>query len=402
MERVRYIIFFGVIGFCTIHVINCFSQNINELRNKKSEIEKSIIELNSILKATEKQKKNSLENLELVKKKIELQSELIRQLDSEEVQLQNQILKRQQNVDSLAYKVSILKEEYNKIIQVSYKNRDKRYLIMLILSSDDFNRAYKRIRFFKQVIDYRKNQISILRNAILHFQNEKEMLAEDITKLNLKQKEKQVELQKLNEEKNNYNQKLIELNKRKKELIADLEKKKIIAKRLNEEITRLVEEEAKRLREEQNKSKISELGTLSSIFKENIGKFKKPIDNGILTGYYGESNHPILKGVKVKNNGVDFSIEGKTNVYSIFEGEVRKIITIPGSGIAVIIRHGNYLTVYSNLTRINIKVNQKVNTNQKIGEIDAYTNSEKNYLHFEIWNENKTENPEKWLNFKTK
>jgi murein DD-endopeptidase MepM/ murein hydrolase activator NlpD len=298
--------------------------------------------------------------------------------------------------------VSILKEEYKKIIQVSYKNKDRKYLIMLILSSKDFNSAYKRVRFFQQLLDYRKSQVSILQSSILNLQKEKEKLSENILKLNLKQKEKQVELINLNNEKTKYNNKLRELKKRKNELLNDLEKKRSIEKKLGEEINRLVEEEARRIREEKNKSKIREHSNLSINFRDNYGKFNKPIDSGILTGLYGESNHPILKGVKVKNNGVDFTISEKSNVYSIFEGEVRKIITIPGSGVAVIVRHGNYLTVYSNLTRVNVKVNQKVSTNQKIGEIDKFNNNERNILHFEIWNENKTENPERWLNTNVK
>ena len=178
-----------------------------------------------------------------------------------------------------------------------------------------------------------------------------------------------------------------------------MRKQKKITKKLNDEIRKLIEEEARKELENRKKSKGTSIDyvSLSSNFKENFGRFNLPVINGLITGNYGESFHPILKEVKIKNNGVDITIPTNSEVFAIFKGEVRKVIKIMGSNLAVLVRHGNYLSVYSNLTVVKVSVGQEINSYQKIGEINLQKGEETAILHFELWNENKTEDPLKWF-----
>jgi len=378
---------------------NIFSQQIIELKEKKKQIEKEIENITLLIDKTEKESSTSLTNIKLTKKKIELKNSLINQIDNEVEEVNGEINKRKERIDSLSNRISIIKEEYKRIIVYSQKNNFGNNLLLQIFSAKDFNQAYKRLKFYQQVLEYKKQIAIRYKQSISQIKDETVKLNENVNQLSKKQQEKEREVSTLKKDEQSYKRKVEQLTQKKKRLLADLEEQKKVANKLTDEIRKLIEEEARREAERLKKNKPSNVNyvALSSNFKENIGKFNFPVQNGILTGVYGESFHPILKEVKVKNNGIDITVSQNTQVNSIFKGEVRKIIKIPGANLAVLIRHGNYLTVYSNLSVVNVSVGQDVNSYQKIGEINLQKGEETAILHFELWNENKTEDPGKWF-----
>ena len=388
-----YIIFFGVFFVFT----KSEAQSIDELKRKKIEIEKEINSINKLIDKTESETSNSLSNIKLAKRKIDLKNKLIKELEQEEKDLTSQVIIRNRNIDSLKSLVSNLKVEYKKIIIYESKMQDKNRLLLLIFSSKDFNQAYKRIKFCNQLFEFKRYQVNRLKLVIEEIKSEKEKLNGNIESLNQKQKEKSKEIDNLKVDQKKNEQRIKNLTKQKSELLKELEKQKRISDKLTDEIKRLIEEEARKITKEKNSQKRNINLALSNNFKENSGKFLLPVENGIITGTYGESFHPVLKDIKIKNNGIDITISKKSDVYAVFKGEVRKIFKVPGSNLAIIIRHGNYLTVYSNLSVIVVNVGQTVETNQKIGEINIQKNEERNILHFELLNESKTEDPLKWI-----
>ncbi|RPH32389.1 MAG: hypothetical protein EHM93_09505 [Bacteroidales bacterium] len=375
------------------------AQQIDDLKEKKKKIEKDINEISTLIQKTEKESTTSLTNIKLTKKKIDLKNSLIKQIDDETDEVQKRITFRKNKIDSLGYKIKLIKEEYRRIIVFSQKSNLNNNLLMQIFSANDFNQAYKRLKFYQQVLIYKKQIVSNYRKSINEIKDETSKLNENINQLTQKQKEKEREVGELKKDELNYQLKVNLLNKKKKQLVADLEEQKQISKKLNDEIRKLIEEEARKEIENKTKSKSVSINyvALSNNFKENIGKFNLPVLNGMVTGVYGESFHPVLKEVKVKNNGVDITISTNSQVFAIFKGEVRKVIKIMGSNLAVLIRHGNYLSVYSNLTVVNVSVGQDITSYQKIGEINLQKGEETAILHFELWNENKTEDPSKWF-----
>ena len=374
-----------------------YSQKLTELKEKKKAIENDIEEITSLISKTEKESTTSLTNIKLTKRKIELKNNLIKQIDSESDEIKTQIDIRKARVDSLGFRIDKIKEEYKKIIIYTQRSNAKNSLLLQLLSSSDLNQAYKRIKFYQQVLDYKEQIVEKYRRNISNIKDETNKLNENISQLAKKQNEKTKEVKDLKKEEINYTHKIDKLNQKKKQLLADLEEQRRISKKLNEEIKRVIEEEARREIENSKKSKNTNLIALSNNFKENIGKFNMPLEKGIVTGTFGEAFHPVLKEVKIKNNGIDITVSKKTDVNSIFKGEVRKIVKIQGANLAVIIRHGNYLSVYSNLSVVNVNIGQEVNSYQKIGEINLQKGEETAILHFELWNETKPEDPLKWI-----
>lgn len=378
-------------------VNNLYSQQINELSKKKKEIEKEIDAISSLLVKTEKESKNSINGVRLTKKKIELKTSLIKQIDNESDQLKDKIYLQKEKIDSLNQQIGFIKNDYKRIILFNQNSRNKNVLLLLIFTAKDFNQAYKRIKYYQQIFNYKKKLVSRYYNTITVIKEENDKLSDNLNQLSKKQTEKEHEVVELKKEEGSYLQKINELSKKKTELLNELEEQKKISRKINDEIKRLIEEEAKREAENKNVNTQEIRLLLSNNFKDNIGKFNLPVKDGIITGNYGESFHPVLKEVKIKNNGIDITLSQKSDVFSLFKGEVRKIFKVPGSNLAIIIRHGRYLTVYTNLTKINVAIGQEINTYQKIGEISLQKGEETSILHFELWNENKTEDPSKWF-----
>jgi len=375
------------------------AQQINELKEKKKLIEKEIENITTLISKTEKESSISLTNIKLTKKRIELKNSLIKQIDRETDAVNSQISIRKNKIDSLNTRIRVIKEEYTKIVIYSQRNRIGNSLLLQIFASADFNQAYKRIKFYQQVLNYKQQIVENFRASIKEIKDETDKLNDNINQLAQKQVEKEKEVYELKKDESNHKKKVQILNQKKKKLIAELEEQKKVTQKLTQEIRKLIEEEARKEIENQKKSKTNGINilTLSNNFKENTGKFNLPVQNGIITGVYGESFHPVLKEVKVKNNGIDITVSSNSQVFSIFKGEIRKIIKIPGSNLAVIVRHGNYLSVYSNLSVVYVKVGQEINSYQKIGEIYLQKGEETAILHFELWNESKTVDPLKWI-----
>ena len=200
-------------------------------------------------------------------------------------------------------------------------------------------------------------------------------------------------------ENDNKNQKKIfnDLKNKENELFRKLKEKEKIKNEIEKEIKKIIEEEAKKIL---NKSNLYDKLTpdeklLSNDFRKNKGKLPWPTTKGIITGYFGEQDHPVLKGIKIKNNGIDITTVKNEEIRCIFDGVVSKIIAIKGANYAVIIRHGNFLTVYQNLIDINVKIGDYVKTKQKIGLV--FSNDDNSVIHLEIWEELNKMDPLLWL-----
>jgi murein hydrolase activator len=193
-----------------------------------------------------------------------------------------------------------------------------------------------------------------------------------------------------------------ELQQKEKDLAKKLESQRKAELRLQLEIERVIAEEAKKAsRKSKNEPGLAlskEEKLLSGDFSNNKGKFPWPVPGGFISDHFGEHPHAVLKYVIIRNSGIDITTRTNAKARSIFKGEVTKIVAIPGGNWAVIIRHGNYLTVYSNLQEVFVKAGQKVGIKEEIGTVFTDDNDDnKTILKFQIWRENTKLNPEDWL-----
>ena len=387
----KYCLFF-ILCYCITFPIK--SQSLEDLNSTKRKIENQIQQLNVLINENANLKSETINNLNLVSQRIKLKNSLINQLELEILYLNNNILQSQSNIDSLSFLLNSRKKELEKILQFYQKYHNSYNILIFILSSNSFNQSFLRIKFYNSIIKYYSNTIKSISTDINKISEIKVSLENQKKELYLKQLQKIDEIKTLRKDLDLYNSKLKKLKSNEKNLRKQIEIEKRRSNEIISKINELIEEETRKKIISTNKS--NENVKLSNDFLKNYGKLPHPVANAFVINNFGETNHPVLKGVKIKNNGVDFACKTGSEIRSIFNGEVKKVFNLPMNGIAVIIRHGNYLSVYSNLTSVYVKVGDKVITEQVIGKIVSNDNSG-SILHFEIWNEKNPENPLMWI-----
>jgi septal ring factor EnvC (AmiA/AmiB activator) len=376
--------------------ILAFSQSKEELEKKKRELQQQIELNNKLLKQTRQQKQLTLSQLLLLNNKISTREEYIRSLRYEIKILNKKIAKTQEQIQSLKHELQALKEEYAKMIYYAYRNRSAYERLMFIFSSESFNQAYLRLKYLQQYSEYRKTQAEkiekaqkLLNKKLLELQAQK---AEKQKLLNQQEEQKAL----LANEKKQQEQTVAQLKQKEKQLKKEVETKRKEQLKLQKAIQKLIEEEIARSKEKGKLSLTPEAIALGKSFAENIGKLPWPVEKGVIVGRFGEQPHPVLKNVKIKNNGVDISTLEEATARAVFDGEVSMVLFIPGVGKAVMIRHGEFLSVYSNLKETFVKKGDKVKVKQPIGTINIDENGETK-LHFEIWKSKTILDPTDWL-----
>jgi septal ring factor EnvC (AmiA/AmiB activator) len=378
-----------------------------QLQQKKAKIEEEINYTNKLLNETKKNKQVSLNQLVLLNKQIGKRQELISAISGEIGTLDKMIGETNDTIIRLTQTIKRLKEEYARMIYFASKNRNAYSRLMFIFSARDFNQAYQRLKYFQQYSSYRKNQVRVIQEnqALL---NEKIGLLQKQKsyKLSLKKSE-ETEKQKLTREKNEQDRTIKNLSQKEKELLKKLRESEKAARKLQKAIEDLIAAELRKATEAAKKSGTkpkpeNKFGLtpaelqLSSNFAGNKGRLPWPTERGVISSTFGEHPHPVLKGIKTKNNGIDITTSNGESARAVFDGDVTSTMTLPNYNNVVIIRHGEFLTVYSNLDQLFVKKGDKVKIKQKIGNIQA-DDSGKTRLHFELWQGKNIQNPESWI-----
>lgn len=376
-----------------------FSQNkIDVLNNQKKEILKQIDENNKQIDIINKSKKATINELTLKLKSIELQNRLLINIKSQITEISKNLTETTSQVDSLSILIDTRRNELIRIYKSYFRKlKRKNDLLILLLSSSSINQTYTRLKMYKNLVNYFNQQISLLNENKIELEQKRSNYVLFLKELKLKENEYQKTISALNKEKNELEATKKDLEKKKIELTKEISNQKKALALIDNEIKRIIEENARALKS-MNKENTKRYNELSNIFKENKGKLPPPALNSNVLNYFGESNHPILKNVKVKNNGIDLILNNTSAVQAIHRGEVKKIFNVPYGGRAIIIRHGEYLSVYSNLSEVSVKVGQLVNAGDNLGSVMKQADNTL-VLHFEIWNEKEPENPLDWLKF---
>lgn len=377
---------------CIICANAVFSQTKEELQEKKVKTEESIKISNQLLEQTEKTKTAGLNKLLIIKKRISLREQLINEINEQIKFLDNEINIKNNKILKLENELELLKKEYARMIYFAYKNRNSYDRLIFILAAEDFNQAYRRMKYFQQYTQYRKKQAEkiVIAQKDLEYETEqlKEQKSDKIQLLANKEKERNL----LNTEKVIETNEIDRLKKKETEIRKEIKENQKIMKRLENAIAELIAKEAKA-----NKALTANEEELSNGFRNSKGKLKWPIENGLIIQEFGEHPHPVLKGVKIKNDGIEIGTTKDEKVKSIYEGEVKKVIAIPGANMAVIIRHGHYLSLYSNIVNVRVKPGDKIPEGYYIGDVYYLDKSDGNTLHLGIYEETNVLDPKMWL-----
>ena len=352
------------IFFFVFHNTKCQDSRADLERERDLNIQK-INEAEKILKETENTKIASIGRLNVINRQINNRQSLIKSLRSD-INIQDKEIRSLTSIiSSLNNDALLLTNEYADMIFNSYKSRSSLTKLSYIFSSENYNQMFRRMNYLFQYSSYRKNQIDEIKEVRNNLQN-------------LKGSQKKI---------------ISDLNNRQNKIRREIQNRKEALRKLDELIREIIRKESEILRSD---DELIDLERISSEFESLIGKHKWPVSSGFISNKFGEHAHPVIKSIKVKNDGIDIQTNKSSKVYSIYDGKVSTIAFIPGMSNVVIINHGNYFTLYAKLKNLKIEKNQIIYTGDEIG--DLITNSEgTTELQFQVWKNNVKLNPENWI-----
>ena len=369
-------------------------QSRSSLEKERDENLVRIQEAETILGQTEKSKNITVGKLNVINKQIRNRESLIVNLRSDINVQSNEIIIIRNLISSLKRDLTILNGEYSNMIYSSFKSRSSLDKLTYIFSSKDYNQMFRRFNYIFQYSKFRKNQIIEINKVSDELENQEINLSE----VNKKQK-------KLLSDELSENNKLQKLKGRQRKVISDLNKKqrnlrKEISERKEalENLDKLIRDIIRREKEALISNNDEELNILEITegFEANIGKFEWPVRSGFISNRFGEHPHPILKNIKVKNDGIDIQTNRSSKVHAIYTGKVSTVAFIPGMNNVIIINHGEYYTLYAKLKNLKVEKGDIIKENQIIA--DLVTNNDGiTQLQFQIWKNNIKLNPENWI-----
>ena len=363
-----------------------------QLQREKQQNQEKIKEVEKILAETSVQKKNTLGELSALKQRIQQQEDLINSIKGEMSFLDTEIGENNGIIQVLEEDLKKLRKEYAAMIFAAQKANNSATRLTFLFSAQSFDQLVMRLQYMDQYAQTRKLQAE----QIMKVQDE---LGGHVKEIRVRRDEKN---KLLNEEvtendnlttlKKKQNTVVKSLEKEEKKLKRDLDETKKAIANLDKLINDIIKEELER---EARANKSKDVVALSSTFEDNKTKFPWPV-SGFVSQKFGRQNHPVLKGIIIQNDGINIQTKENERVKSIFEGEVRKVAFIPTLGSTVIIKHGDYLSVYTGLKDVSVKVGQKVSTNQEIGHV--LSNSDGiSELRFRIHKNTTPLDPQNWL-----
>ena len=415
------------------------SARVRELEKQRKAALAEIEMTSQLLDETRQTARNSLNRLNLLSKQILSRKQVISLLNQEIGEIDKQIAASRRNISQLERELENKRQNYGKSVQSMYKRRSSQDKLLFILSADNFAQSLRRMRYLREYADWQKKQAS----EIAAKQKELEKTrAEKNALLGAREDESR----KLQTEESSQKEEVQQLNQKQKQLQADLKKKKQQADALNRQIEKQIAEEiaraeaeAKAARERAARAERNRLARekaaasgkkvpetkpeadpvreervadtkggyamtkaekrLSDDFASNKGRLPYPVSGRhTIVAAFGEQQHQELKYVRTNNSGIDIQTAPGTDARAVFNGEVTRVFVVPGYNNSVIVRHGNYLTVYSNLSQVYVKAGDKVSTRQAIGKIFTDTeDGNATILHFQLWKEKTKLNPAPWL-----
>ncbi|MBE6337351.1 MAG: hypothetical protein E7068_00885 [Lentimicrobiaceae bacterium] len=392
---------FLVLLFLLMINIAAWSQSTESLEKKINSIQKDIKLAEKLLKETSKNKETTINQVSLLQTQIKQRESLIRTYQNQVNALNRDIQKNKNEIAALKKDLTLFQKEYANLLLIAYRNKGKTNNLLFIFSSEDFNQAMRRMRYIRELNDLVKVKIEEIKDTQekINEQLEKnESNRREIEKVMAKEKEENASLKK---DRDKLNKDVASLKKKESQIQSDIKKKENETKKLKKQIEKIIAEEIKKAKEREELAKKNNTKSvdynLSSNFAQNKGKLPYPVEQGIITGKYGLSPHPTQKKVTVNNNGVDISTTKGAKARSVFDGEVSYVM-LQGNNNVILIRHGLYFTLYSNLEKVFVKAGEKVTTGQEIGRVHTNVSDGKTILHFEIWQENRTTvNPALWI-----
>ncbi len=383
-----------------------FGQSRAELEKKRERIRNEIHRLSRQVKALKKNEENVLAAWQLQKRQIELRQKLIRQIRQEISMVNRQIKYKQDSLRDLRDELETLKNEYADAVRKAYKFSSGEKVLYFILSAESFTQAWRRVRYIKEYTAYIRKRAEAIKSKEAEIEKAVEKLqAVKNEKQNLLTRMRD-EQRALEAEKRKQEQLLASLRRDKKKYIARIKQRQREANRINKQIEKLIVAEIAKANRNKGKRERNvfvltpEGKKLAAAFSANQGRLPWPVRHGYIARHFGKHRHPVYKNLTVINYGIYIHTPENEPVKAVFDGEVLMVQIIPGANESVMIRHGNYITIYRNVKNVTVKEGQKVKAGQVIATVAKDPANGVSTLKFYIYKNRTKLNPELWLSRK--
>ncbi|SFN70573.1 Septal ring factor EnvC, activator of murein hydrolases AmiA and AmiB [Algoriphagus ornithinivorans] len=401
-----------LLAFISLEALAQTSKTREELEREKAEVQAKLREFDAILKQTAATKKNTIGELNAITQQFQTQNRLVNTLDREVKLLNQEISTTENRIASLEQQLKDLKAEYGRMVYNASKLNRSLSIVAFVFSSSSFNQLYMRLKYLKQYSDSRKQQAEQIQKVAaelaeirveldLRKSDKEKVLAEERlerAKLEELRKEQQTMVNTLTRKETSIKRQITATKKQQQQL------ESMIRKAIEDEI-RLAEAAAKKENSKATKSAGSsmpmtpEVAALSSSFAGNKGRLPWPVETGFVTQTFGDNPHPTLKGITVPSDGLNIRTQPNSNVRTVFDGTVAKVASMPGYGETVLIKHGEYYTLYSKLKSVSVKSGQTVKAKDVIGTVATDANGEAE-VHFQTWKGLQKMDPATWITSK--
>ncbi len=370
------------------------SQSRSELERQRKETERQLEETSKLLQETQKNETATTNKLNLLNRDIQTRKKLIAGISQEIASINDEMSLLQKEHNQLSLKLDSVRQDYANLIRQTHYAQLQNSPLLFVLSAGSFHQLARRIRYMQQFADYRKQQAAQIESLQKDIQSHNKRLEQDRHDRNAILAKQQRERDNLARDERKQKQMLKDLQKQEKQLRANLKKQQKKANELNKKIDELIAQENKK---QKGLQLTKEQQLVAGGFEKNKGKLPWPVEKGFISGHYGIQQHPTLPHVEINNKGIYIQTSAGSMARAVYEGTVTAIFPVEGQ-YAVIIQHGNYRTIYSNLSSVKVKQGEKVSTKQVIGKI--YTNPQednKTEIFFQIRKDTSILNPSLWI-----
>ena len=377
---------------------NLSSQTKQDLEKQKKQIQNDIKKIELKLSNSSRQKKLIVSNAEDINYKIQLQQKLINNINSQLNLILREIDRNENKLSNLKQRELTLKDELSKMLLSAYKKKSNSNKLMFIFSSTTFQQAYKRIQYFKQYANFQKKTLTKIKTNTNEIKNVIIVLDSQKTNKKLLIDENEEIKRDLSIEYIGLNNLIAEVNKNQKRYSSEIKKKQKLSQEIDKKIKKLIEEALAKANRKNGEFELTEEAKLiSKNFNANKGKLPSPVIRGNVVLGFGKQPHPIVKTTTIQSNGVRIRTSSDIEARTIFEGEVYSIIKSKNNTHTILIQHGNFFTVYKNISIIYVKKGDKLNTKDPIGKIATDPLNGQTILSFSIFNNGVPQNPRLWI-----
>ena len=395
---------FTLVTFLFFGGMSVQSQNTKEdLEQRRIELRQEIQKINSLRNSNKIREKSVLTEVEDLDRQIRATENLIKVTNQQANLLTRDINTNTNKIQQLRKEMEKLKEDYGQMIEKSYKSKSQQSRVMFLLSSESFLQAYKRLQYMKQYANYRKKQGDQIKQG-----------AEDLQVFNtnlLKQKKEKDKLIAENREtraqlgKNSQTQQVLMKSIRQKEgqFASQIKQKQQEINAIDKQIDEIIRAAIAAANKESGSTSrdvfalTPEARALAVNFESNKGKLPWPVRSGVVTMRYGTQPHPIVKSTTINSNGVRIDTDTGGKARSIFAGTVSEVQAVKGANKAVMVRHGDYITIYNNLSKVFVSKGAEVSLGQDLGEVATSSSTGKTTLHFLIYKNTDKMDPAEWI-----